>query len=66
MLLLAESLSVPDFVGTMKDVRDGRIATQGEVVDIVTPDQVTYYGFAPDAFPPASASGRVIVLHSYP
>ena len=66
MLLLADSLSVPDFVGVIKDLEDGRIDTQGKVVSAVTPDQVTYYGFDLGAFPPAAASGRVIVLQSYP
>ncbi len=65
-LLLAESLSVPDFVGVMKDVRDGEVHTQGKVIDEITDDQIEYYGFDTDDFPQPSGDGRVMVLLSYP
>jgi len=65
-LLLAESLSVADFRGVMKDVRNDTINTQGKVIDEVTEDQIEYYGFDVDDFPVASADGRVMVLLSYP
>lgn len=32
-LLLAESLSVPDFVGMMKDTKNGELQAQGKVID---------------------------------
>jgi hypothetical protein len=65
-LLLAESLSVPDFVGVMKDVRNGEIKTHGKVIDDITEDQEEYYGFTEADFPEPSADGRVMVLLSYP
>jgi hypothetical protein len=66
VLLLAESMSVPDFVGSLEDADAGRIHTQGRVIDEVTDDQVTYYGFDLSDFPPPDPEGRVLVLHSYP
>ncbi|HEX2214271.1 MAG TPA: hypothetical protein VHH12_12665, partial [Mycobacterium sp.] len=65
-LLLAESLSVPDFVGVMDDVRNGEIATHGKVIDHITDTQREYYGFDENAFGDPSADGRVMVLLSYP
>jgi hypothetical protein len=65
-LLLAESLSVPDFVGVMKDVRDGDIQTHGRVIEYITEDQQHYYGFDEDDFPDESSDGRVMVLLEYP
>jgi len=65
-LLLAESLSVPDFVGAMKDVKNGEIKTQGKVIDSITDVQVEYYGFDESAFPEPSSGGRVMLLMSYP
>ena len=65
-LLLAESLSVPDFVGAMQDARDGTVHTQGRVIEEITEDQVEYYGFDVDDFPEPSGGGRVMVLLSYP
>lgn len=65
-LLLAESLSVPDFVGVMKDVERGRLAAQGKVIDSITEDQEEYYGFDENAFPEPSSDGRVKMLLSYP
>ncbi|MHC9294245.1 hypothetical protein ACRCUN_17415 [Mycobacterium sp. LTG2003] len=65
-LLLAESLSVPDFVGVLKKSGDGHLTAQGKVVDHITDDQVTYYGFDENDFPAAPGDGRVLVLLSYP
>ena len=67
VLLLAESLSVPDFKGDFDGVHAGdRVPTQGRVVDAVTEQQVTSYGWDPDDLPEASPEGRLLVLHSYP
>jgi hypothetical protein len=65
-LLLAESLSVPDFKGVMDDVRGGELKAQGKVIDYITEDQETYYGFDENDFPEASGDGRVMLLLSYP
>ncbi|OBI73559.1 hypothetical protein [Mycobacterium sp. E740] len=65
-LLLAESLSVPDFVGVMHDVHDDEIRTHGRVIDHITDIQRQYYGFDESGFPEPSADGRVMVLLSYP
>jgi hypothetical protein len=65
-LLLAESLSVPDFKGVMKDVQGNRLRTQGKVIDTITEVQQEYYGFDERDFPEPSADGRVMVLLSYP
>lgn len=65
-LLLAESLSVPDFKGVMKDVKNGEIDTHGKVIDHITETQEEYYGFDESAFPDPSDDGRVMVLLSYP
>lgn len=65
-LLLAESLSVPDFVGVMKNVRDNRIHTHGRVIDEITATQHKYYGFDEGAFGDPPPDGRVMVLLSYP
>jgi hypothetical protein len=65
-LLLAESLSVPDFKGVMKGVENGEINTQGKVIDEITADQEEYYGFDENAFPDPSSDGRVMLLLSYP
>ncbi|WP_123025372.1 hypothetical protein [Mycolicibacterium stellerae] len=65
-LLLAESLSVPDFVGMMKDTENGKLEAQGKVIDAITEDQQEYYGFDEDAFPERSPDGRVMMLLSYP
>jgi hypothetical protein len=65
-LLLAESLSVPDFVGVMKDVRNHEIKTHGRVVDYITEDQEQYYGFDEGDFPDPPSEGRVMVLLEYP
>jgi hypothetical protein len=65
-LLLAESLSVPDFVGVMKDVKNGEIHTHGRVIDVITETQEEYYGFDENDFPDPSSDGRVMVLLEYP
>lgn len=65
-LMLAESLSVPDFVGVMKDVRNGEIHTHGRVTDEITETQREYYGFDESDFPAPPPDGRVMVLLSYP
>ncbi len=36
------------------------------MIDEITPDQRTYYGFDPDAFDAAPPGGRVMLLLSYP
>lgn len=65
-LLLAESMSVPDFVGAMRDVADGEVRTQGRVIDAISADQEKYYGFDESDFGEPSPQGRVLVLLSYP
>jgi hypothetical protein len=65
-LLLAESLSVPDLVGVMKDVNNGEIDTHGKVIDYITDVQQEYYGFDENDFPDPSSDGRVLVLLEYP
>ena len=64
-LLHAESLSVPDFVGVMNDVKNGEINTHGRVIDGITDDQQERYCFESD-FPEASSGGRVMLLLSHP
>lgn len=65
-LLLAESLSVPDFRGVLKHVENGRLTATGKIVDEITDVQRKYYGFDVDAFGPPPADGRVVMLLSYP
>ena len=65
-LLLAESLSVPDFNGVMEDVKNGEIKTQGKLIDSITEDQEEYYGFDENDFGDPPADGRVMLLLSYP
>lgn len=65
-LLLAESLSVPDFVGAMNDVGNGQLKATGKVIDTITGTQVEYYGFNERDFPDPPADGRVMLLMSYP
>jgi hypothetical protein len=65
-LLLAESLSVPDFVGAMHDVKNGELKATGKVIDTITDVQVKYYGFDESDFPDPPADGRVMLLLSYP
>lgn len=65
-LLLAESLSVPDFVGVMDDVENDEIKTQGKVIDVITEDQEEYYGFDESSLSQPSSDGRVMLLLSYP
>jgi len=65
-LLLAESLSVPDFVGAMHDVKNGELKATGKVIDTITDTQVEYYGFDESDFPDPPTDGRVMLLLSYP
>ena len=65
-LLLAESLSVPDFVNMMKHSGAGSVNTQGKVIDAITDDQEKYYGFDETDFPEPASDGRVMLLLSYP
>ena len=65
-LLMAESLSVPDFVNMMNHSGAGTVNTQGKVIDTITEDQQEYYGFDEGDFPEASSGGRVMLLLSYP
>jgi hypothetical protein len=67
VLLLAESLSVPDFKGVLGDVKyNGEIHTHGRVVDEITENQEEYYGFDEADFPDPPSEGRVMVLLEYP
>jgi hypothetical protein len=65
-LLMAESLSVPDFVNMMNHAGDGTVNTQGKVIDSITDDQEKYYGLDESDFPEPSSDGRVMLLLSYP
>lgn len=65
-LLLAESLSVPDFRGVLRHVENGRLTATGKIVDEITDVQRKYYGFDVDPFGPPPADGRVMMLLSYP
>ena len=66
VMLLAESLSVPDFIGVMDDVDHRHIRTQGKVIDHISDTQKTYYGFDLRDLPAPDPDGRILVLHSYP
>ena len=50
----------------MDDVRNGRVHTQGKVIDQITEVQQNYYEFDENDFPEPSSDGRVLVLLSYP
>jgi len=67
-LLLAESMAIGDFRDAVADARrnGGRIRTQGRVLDEITDDQRTYYGFDTGDFGAPSADGRVLVLIGRP
>jgi hypothetical protein len=65
-LLLAESMTVSDFIVLMRDSRDRVVHGQGRVTDEVTEDQTKYYGLDPGDFPERSGDGRVLVLLSTP
>ncbi|BBX09417.1 hypothetical protein [Mycolicibacterium aichiense] len=65
-LLLAESMSVPDFRGVLQRTDGGRLNATGKVIDQITADQRIYYGFDPGAFGAAPPGGRVMLLLSYP
>jgi len=65
-LLLAESMVVSDFIFAIEDAEDGQIKTQGTVIDQITDDQRTYYGFDEAAFPPPPGDSRVLVRLTTP
>lgn len=66
VVMLAESLSVPDFKGDFDGLHDGdRVSTHGEVFDEPTDRQFEYYGWdATDL--PEQEEARLLVRHSYP
>ena len=66
VLLLAESMTVSDFMVAVNDAEDGVIHTQGRVIDEITDDQREYYGLDEADFPDPSDDGRVLVLLSTP
>lgn len=65
-LLLAEALSVPDLVGVLERADGGELKSHGRVIESVTENQQTYYGFDLGDFGEPPAAGRVIVLLEYP
>ncbi len=65
-LLLAEALSVPDFVGVMKKAGGGVLNSHGRVIESIDEDQRTYYGFDLDDFGEPPPEGRVMLLLEYP
>lgn len=64
-LLLAEALSVPDLVGVLKKT-GGEFRSHGRVIESITENQQTYYGFDLDDFGDPPAAGRVMLLMEYP
>lgn len=64
-LLLAEALSVPDLIGVLKKTT-GELRSHGRVIESITEDQQTYYGFDLQDFGAAPAAGRVLLLMEYP
>ena len=65
-LLLAESMTVPDFRGVMNHVQNGELHATGKVIEEITDDQRQYYGFDVGAFGKPPGGGRVMLLLSYP
>ncbi len=65
-LLLAESMTVSDFISAVDDADNDQIKTQGRVIDEITDDQREYYGLDDAAFPEPTADGRVMLLLSTP
>jgi len=65
-LLLAESMTVSDFIGLMRASPDRVVHGQGRVIDGITEDENEYYGFDAADFPEPSTDGRVLVLLSTP
>ncbi len=59
-------MAVADFRGVLEDVHDGRIRTQGKVIDAITDDQRTYYGFDLADFGDPPAGGWVLMLLGQP
>lgn len=68
VLLLAESLSVPDLIGDLKkaEKNGGRIAACGYMTNAIGDNQTKYYGFRLADFPPPDPAGRVLITHGYP
>jgi hypothetical protein len=66
VLLLAESMTVSDIIGLMRDSRDRVVHGQGRVIGEVTDDQRKHYGLDPGDLPEPSGDGRVLVLLSTP
>lgn len=50
----------------MAHTENGELHATGKVIDDITADQRTYYGFDPNAFAAAPPGGRVMMLLSYP
>lgn len=66
-LVLAESQSVPDLIGHIRQSKtSGRIRTHGYLSKAIGDNQARYYGFTLDDFPEGPKGGRVIVIHGYP
>ncbi len=66
-LLLAESMGVGDLIGDIQEANaTGRISSTGSLANGFSEDQVQYYGFTEDDFPPPREQGRVLLIHGYP
>jgi hypothetical protein len=61
-LLLAESMTVADFIGLMRDSPDRVVRSQGRMIDEITEDENEYYGLDAGDFPEPSGDGRVLIL----
>lgn len=59
-------MAVADFRGVLESVQEGRIRTQGKVIDAITDDQRTYYGFDLADFGDPPAGGWVLMLLGQP
>jgi hypothetical protein len=65
-LLLAESMTVPDFRAVMQHVENGELHATGKVIEEINDDQRQFYDFDIDAFGTPPAGWRVMMLLSYP
>ncbi|WIM89949.1 hypothetical protein PT015_11290 [Candidatus Mycobacterium wuenschmannii] len=65
-LLLAESMTVSDFVAALRGAHGGPVATQGQVIGEITADQRRYYGFDAADFGDPPPGPRVLVLLKTP
>jgi hypothetical protein len=63
---MAESMTVADFIGLMRDSPDRVAHSQGRVIDEITEDQNEYYGLDAADFREPSDDGRVLMLLSTP